>query len=113
MQDRHSLRDLTIIYQQTDKLTPRPTNARTHSKKQIEQIAQAIRRFGFTNPILIDQDNGVIAGHGRLAAAKRIGLSRVPTVRLADMTEAENPRLCHCRQQACGERRLGQAAAGP
>ena len=51
-------------------LRPWPTNARTHSKKQIEQIADAIRRFGFTNPVLTDENNGVIAGHGRLEAAK-------------------------------------------
>ncbi|MET4183440.1 hypothetical protein ABIB94_005559 [Bradyrhizobium sp. JR7.2] len=82
-------RALAIAYQETLKLNPRATNPRTHSKKQIEQIAKAIRQFGFTNPILVDQDNGVIAGHGRLAAAKLIGLAEVPTVRLADMSQAE------------------------
>ncbi|CUT11439.1 ParB domain protein nuclease [Bradyrhizobium sp.] len=88
MQARHN-RELTIVYRPTDALNPRATNPRTHSKKQIEQIGRAIRKFGFTNPVLIDQSDGVIAGHGRLAAAKLIGQHEVPTVRLADMGEAE------------------------
>ena len=82
-------RELAIVYQDTSALNRRATNPRTHSKKQIEQIAKAIDKFGFTNPILIDQDNGVIAGHGRLAAAKLIGIAQVPTLRLADLSEAE------------------------
>lgn len=82
-------RQLAIVYRPTQTLNPRATNPRTHSKKQIEQIAQAIRKFGFTNPVLIDQNGGVIAGHGRLAAAKLIGHSEVPTVCLADMSEDE------------------------
>jgi DNA modification methylase len=85
----HRHRQLTIGYQQTSELKPRATNPRTHSSKQIAQIATAIRRFGFTNPVLVDDHNGVIAGHGRLEAAKTIGLSDVPTVRLSDMSEAE------------------------
>ncbi|SDH21396.1 DNA modification methylase [Bradyrhizobium sp. Rc2d] len=89
MQDRPQRHQLSISYQDPANLNPRATNPRTHSKKQIEQIVAAIRQFGFTNPILVDQDNGVIAGHGRLAAAKVLGLAEVPTVRLADMTEAE------------------------
>jgi ParB-like chromosome segregation protein Spo0J len=59
------------------------------TKKQINQIANANRRFGFTKPVLVDDNNGVIAGHGRLEAAKMIGLSEVPTVRLSDLSEAE------------------------
>lgn len=86
-QPRH--RQLAIHYRDPSNLKQRATNPRTHSKKQIEQIASAIRQFGFTNPVLIDQDDGVIAGHGRLAAAKLLGLAEVPTVRLADMSEAE------------------------
>lgn len=89
LQDQPKRPPLAITYQDPAKLNPRATNPRTHSKKQIEQIAAAIQRFGFTNPILVDQNNGVIAGHGRLAAAKFIGLSQVPTVRVADMNEAE------------------------
>ncbi len=64
-------------------------NPRTHSPKQIGQIAESIRRFGFTNPILIDANRVVIAGHGRLEAAKLLGVRRVPTIRLDHMTEAE------------------------
>jgi len=88
MQTRDN-RQLAIVYRPTETLNPRATNPRTHSKKQIEQIAKAIRTFGFTNPVLIDQNDGVIAGHGRLAAAKLIGQREVPTVRLADMSEGE------------------------
>jgi ParB family transcriptional regulator, chromosome partitioning protein len=66
---------------------PHAKNARTHSPKQIDQIADSIRVFGFTNPILIDDDGGVIAGHGRIRAAELIGMERVPTIRLSDMTE--------------------------
>jgi ParB-like chromosome segregation protein Spo0J len=81
--------NLAIVYQSTNTLKPRSTNPRTHSKKQISQIAIAIGRFGFTNPILVDDTNGIIAGHGRLEAAKIIGLDQVPTVRLSAMSEAE------------------------
>ena len=80
---------LSIEYRPTSQLNPRASNARTHSKKQIAQIAAAIRRFGFNNPVLVDDDNGIIAGHGRVEAAKRVGLSEVPTVQLSDLSEAD------------------------
>src|SRR3954468_12349311 len=80
---------LSIVYQALADLKPRAANPRTHSKKQVAQIANAIRRFGFTNPVLVDDANGIIAGHGRIEAAKSIGLAQVPTVRLSDMSEAE------------------------
>jgi hypothetical protein len=75
-------------------LPPRPCgpnagNARIHSKKQIKQIARSIERFGFTNPILVSHDRGVIAGHGRLRAAQQLGMTSVPIVVLATMSEAE------------------------
>lgn len=73
----------------TSLLKPYDGNARTHSAKQIKQIAKSIERFGFTNPILIGSDEGVIAGHGRLAAAKQLGMAEVPTVRLSHLTSAE------------------------
>ena len=66
-----------------------PRNARTHSKKQIRQIADSIERFGFTNPVLIDDANMILAGHGRIEAAKRLGLREVPCLRLASMSDAE------------------------
>ena len=61
-------------------LTPYVNNARTHSDVQVTQIASSILEFGFTNPILIDSDKGIIAGHGRLLAAKKLGIEEVPTV---------------------------------
>ena len=71
------------------KLRPHPNNARTHSRKQIQQLAKSIKRFGFCNPILIDDGNQVLAGHGRLEAAKVLGLDVVPTCRLSHLSEAD------------------------
>ena len=71
------------------KLKPAARNARTHSKRQIKQIADSIRRFGFVNPILVDDENQIVAGHGRVAAAKTLGMSKVPCLRLGKMTEAD------------------------
>jgi DNA modification methylase len=71
------------------RLKPYPRNARTHSRKQIHQIADSIERFGFTNPVLIDNAGEIIAGHGRVAAAKLLGLTAVPAVRLSHLSEAE------------------------
>ena len=70
-------------------LRPYPQNARTHSKKQIRQIADSILQFGFCNPVLIDGEGQIIAGHGRVAAAKLLGIREVPTVRLSHLSEAE------------------------
>ena len=72
-----------------DALKPYAGNARTHSKKQVQQIAKSIERFGFTNPVLIDDGNGIIAGHGRVLAAKAIGMAHVPCLRLQNLTEAD------------------------
>ena len=80
---------LTITYRKPAELKARPTSPRAHSKRQIAQIAASICEFGFTNPVLIDEDNRIIAGHGRVKAAKSIGMTDVPTVRLTDMTEAQ------------------------
>ena len=70
-------------------LKPHKNNPRTHSKKQIGQIADSIRRFGFTNPVLVDDDHGIIAGHGRVAAAKMLGITHVPTIALSGMSAAD------------------------
>ncbi len=70
-------------------LKPYAGNPRTHSKKQVRQIAESLKKFGWTNPVLIDDDDGIIAGHGRVAAAKLLELKSVPTIRLGTMTEAE------------------------
>ena len=67
----------------------RATNPRTHSKKQIRQIADSIERFGFTNPILVDQADTIVAGQGRVEAARLLGIETVPTIRLEDLTENE------------------------
>lgn len=75
-----------IAYQQVGVLKPNPHNSRTHSKHQIRQIADSIKAFGFTNPVLVDKNNMVIAGHGRLAAAKLLIMSQVPTICLEGLT---------------------------
>jgi DNA modification methylase len=71
------------------KLQPYAPNARTHSAEQVREIARSIERFGFNNPILIDARNGIIAGHGRVEAAKLLGLEMVPTLRINHLTDAE------------------------
>lgn len=81
--------DLDIKYLGVDTLKPYERNARTHSDKQIDQIAGSIKQFGFNNPILIDDDCQVIAGHGRLMAAQSLGLKEVPTVCLSHMTDEQ------------------------
>lgn len=80
---------LKVVYRQVADLIPYARNARTHSDEQVTRIASSIKEFGFTNPILIDGDNGIIAGHGRLAAAKKLGLREVPTIELSGMTDAQ------------------------
>ena len=70
-------------------LRPSARNARTHSKKQIKQIARSIQRFGFTNPVLISETSEIIAGHGRVEAAKLLGMDKVPTLRLAHLSAAD------------------------
>ncbi|KAA2234737.1 site-specific DNA-methyltransferase [Salinarimonas soli] len=80
---------LAISYRALDSLIPYARNARTHSDAQVAQIAASIREFGWTNPILVDGTNGVIAGHGRLLAARKLGLSMVPVIELASLSEAQ------------------------
>ncbi len=79
----------TIEERPIDALTPYPGNPRTHSPKQIRQIADSLKRFGWTNPVLVDDTGGIVAGHGRVAAAKLLGMATVPTIRLGAMSEAE------------------------
>ena len=83
------MNDLNIEYLSISALKPYPRNARTHSKKQLRQIADSISAFGFTNPVLTDRDNTILAGHGRVEAAKLIGMLSVPCVRLEHMTDAQ------------------------
>jgi len=72
-----------------EKLKPYDKNPRTHSEEQIEELAGLIQQFGFTAPILVDENAGILEGHGRLLAAKRLGLAEVPVVELTHMTEAQ------------------------
>src|SRR5215216_288974 len=88
-----TLRPLSVTYRSTGSLKPDPRNARTHSKRQVEQIVASIRQFGFTNPILIDPDGVLIAGHGRLLAAKSMGMAEVPTIELVGLNDAQKRAL--------------------
>ncbi len=72
-----------------DSLIPYARNSRTHSDAQIAQIAASVREYGFTNPVLIDADGGIIAGHGRVMAARALGMADVPCIRLAHLTDAQ------------------------
>jgi ParB-like chromosome segregation protein Spo0J len=80
---------LTVVYQPIAELTPDPKNPRLHSRRQVRQIARSIETFGFNVPILVDRDHKVIAGHGRLLAARELGWSEVPTIQLEHLTEAQ------------------------
>ena len=81
--------DLQVTDRPIDSLKPYTRNARSHSKRQIRQIADSITRFGWTNPVLVDGEGGIIAGHARVEAAIHLGLKEVPTIRIEDLTEAE------------------------
>jgi hypothetical protein len=81
--------DLSIEYLPLGGPDAYPRNAHTHSRRQIRQIADTIKAFGFTNPVLIDDANVILAGHGRVEAAKLLGLDKVPCVRLGSMTAAQ------------------------
>lgn len=78
-----------IELKSTDSIIPYAANARTHSDEQVDQIAASIKEFGFNNPILLDKDNGIIAGHGRTLAAQKLGIKKVPTITLGHLTDAE------------------------
>ena len=81
--------ELRIEYIDPDKLTPYENNAKQHPDEQVEHIANSIREFGFRQPIVVDSNNVVVIGHGRLLAAKKLGLETVPVVRADDLTEAQ------------------------
>lgn len=80
---------LSVVYRAISGLSPYERNARAHSKTQIAKIAESIRAFGFTNPVLIDRDQRIVAGHGRVSAAKLIGLDQVPTILLENLTPSQ------------------------
>ncbi|HEY6965851.1 MAG TPA: site-specific DNA-methyltransferase [Burkholderiales bacterium] len=95
---------LEIIYRAVDDLIPYINNARTHSAEQVAQIAASIREFGWTNPVLVDGKNGIIAGHGRVLAARRLGLKEVPTLELSHMTASQK------RAYILADNRLAESA---
>lgn len=80
---------IKIVYKKTADLIPYARNSRTHDEGQVAQIAASIKEFGFTNPILIDGQNGIIAGHGRVLAAQKLGEEKVPTIELAHLSEQQ------------------------
>ena len=84
---KNCLSELTIEYKPVEELIPNSRNARIHSRQQIRQIAASIKEFGFVNPVLIDSQNKIIAGHGRLAAAQLLGIRQIPTTSLQGLTE--------------------------
>lgn len=91
--DPTALRPLTVVYRPVVSLVPDPRNARVHPKRQIEQIKASIVAFGFTNPILADPEGRLIAGHGRLRAAREMGLTEVPVIELHGLSEAQKKAL--------------------
>ncbi len=84
---------LQTDYRSPDSIRANHRNARTHDRRQIDQIAKSIRAFGFTNPILIDETDRIIAGHGRLAAAQQLALNEVPVIRIAHLTDPQKRAL--------------------
>ncbi len=98
------LNHLDVEYQDPGKLEPDKRNARTHTRKQLQQIASSIKQFGFINPILVNGQNKVLAGHGRLAAAQNLSMASVPTLRIDHLTPAEQ------RAYALADNRLAELA---
>lgn len=84
---------LTIEYLKISELLTYDRNARTHGEDQIQQLVNSIREYGFTNPVLIDENNVLIAGHGRTEAAKQIGMQEVPAIRLKNLSENQKKAL--------------------
>lgn len=80
---------LKVSYRRIEDLIPYARNARTHSADQVARIAGSIKEFGWTNPILVDGENGIIAGHGRLAAARKLGMSEVPVIELDGISDVQ------------------------
>lgn len=83
------MEELNIVYKPIKELKPYKKNAKKHSKEQVEQIANSIKEFGFTQPVIIGKHNSVVAGHGRILGAKKAGLKQVPTVCLEELTEEQ------------------------
>src|SRR5690554_4183404 len=86
-------RELAIEYRALDSLVPYARNARTHSEAQLAEIAGSIREFGFTNPVLIAEDDTLIAGHGRVLAARLLGMETVPSIVSTGLSESQRRAL--------------------
>jgi ParB-like chromosome segregation protein Spo0J len=86
-------RELSVSYRDLAALIPYARNARTHSEVQVAQIAASIREFGWTNPVLVDGDNGIIAGHGRVLAARKLNQGKVPVIELTGLRRKSAPTL--------------------
>ena len=80
---------MQIVYKKVNELIPYINNSRTHSEEQVNQIVASINEFGFTNPLLIDEKDNIIAGHGRLLASKKLKMDEVPCIVLSGLTEAQ------------------------
>ena len=80
---------MEIVYKKVNELIPYINNSRTHSEEQVNQIVASINEFGFTNPLLIDEKDNIIAGHGRLLASKKLKMEEVPCIVLSGLTEAQ------------------------
>jgi hypothetical protein len=78
-----------IVSRKVDALIPYIRNSRTHSDAQVAQIAASVREFGWTNPVLVDGENGIIAGHGRVLAARKLGMEEVPCIELAGLSDTQ------------------------
>lgn len=83
------MQKLNIVYRQIKDLKPYKKNAKKHTKEQVEKIANSIKEFGFTQPVIIDKNMEVVAGHGRILGAKKAGIKNVPTVMLEELTEEQ------------------------
>lgn len=84
---------LKVVYRKVEDLIPYARNARTHSDAQVAEIAASIKEYGWTNPILTDGENGIIAGHGRLMAARKLGMDEVPTIDIIGLTDTQKRAL--------------------
>ena len=93
-----------VIQRPIDELSVNPTNARTHSPAQIRKIKRSLEQFGFVTPVLIDRDDRIVAGHGRVRAAKALSLATVPTLRLDRLTDAQ------CRAYALADNKTAELA---
>ena len=86
---KKGIENIKVTYRKIRELKPYKKNAKKHPREQVERIANSIKEFGFTQPVIIDKNNCVVAGHGRILGAKKAGLKEVPTICLDDLTEEQ------------------------